>query len=217
MMSDALFRFRMLGTRVEIGWTAVLLMVWIATMTANAGWGRVILHTGVILGSILMHEQGHALAGRALGLRVHRIVLHGMGGLCQFDRAPRDREGLLTSLAGPLAGLGLAALSWGLILGTGGGTGAETIDDVLYLSLWINLIWSLFNLVPMYPLDGGQALFYGLRIGLGPGRKALEFTRWISMGTAAAVGLYSFLVWGLLIVPLIAAFSAYQSWKMGRP
>jgi stage IV sporulation protein FB len=213
-MSDAIFRFRMLGTPVEVGWTAALLMIWIAT-TMEESWDRVLVSTAVILVSILVHEQGHALAGRAFGLGVQRIVLHGLGGLCQFERAPADREGLVTSLAGPAAGLLLAAACWGALLGLEGGDSPSIAVDFLAQGMWINLIWSLFNLLPMFPLDGGQSLLYGSRLAVGPGSLSLSITRWVSLLTAALVGLWG-LAMGMLLVPLIAAYSAWQAWQLGR-
>ena len=69
----------------------------------------------------------------------------------------------------------------------------------------------------MFPLDGGQAVFYGCRLLLGPGTLALEITRWSSLVTAALVGVGGYLYLDSLFIPVIAAFSAYQSWQLGRP
>ena len=214
-MSSALLRFRMFGTPVEMGWTAALLSLWIATMMSGAGWALIAIHCALIFFSILIHEQGHAIAGRLQGMRVERIVLHGMGGLCEFDRAPQSRQGLITALAGPAAGLALAAMCWVLLLLLG-----HRLPDIVVLTLaqcvWINWVWSLFNLVPMFPLDGGQALLHGTRLAMGRSRKAIEVTKWVSLGTSILVGIWGYWVWDSTFILIIALLSAVQSWQLGR-
>jgi membrane-associated protease RseP (regulator of RpoE activity) len=129
--------------------------------------------------SILVHELGHALTMRRLGLRPW-IVLHGMGGLAGYDtaqlhgsRASGWVHQVLISAAGPGAGFLLALVVAGIVKATGHSVdvsfgapygvwvGAEGISepalDVLVNSLlFISVIWGLVNLLPVYPLDGGQ-------------------------------------------------------------
>ena len=214
-MNSALFQFRMLGTPVEMGWTAALLIVWIASMMSGAGWTMISIHCALIFFSVLIHEQGHAIAGRLQGMRVERIVLHGMGGFCQFDRAPQSRQGLITSLAGPAAGFALAAACW-LLLALLGHRLPELVVLTLAQGVWINVVWSVFNLVPMFPMDGGQALLHGTRLAMGRNRKAIAVTKWVSLITSVVVALWGFLVWNSTFVLVIALLSAVQSWQLGR-
>lgn len=107
--------------------------------------------------SILWHELGHAVALRAFGHR-STILIHGFGGLTASTDAidMEDSQSIVVSLAGPIAGvvLGLGALA---VLK---GDFELSPDQHLFwtLAVWINLVWSLANLAPVLPLDGGHVM-----------------------------------------------------------
>lgn len=135
---------------------------------------RVILHTVVwtacVFVSIVLHELGHALAGRRFGATPY-VVLHAIGGMTHLPgrRLARGRS-ILVSLAGP--GVGLAV--WALVRAVGArlGPGPYDLTDPIILAvlmavdalMFINGLWSIFNLLPILPLDGGHVL----RDALGP-------------------------------------------------
>jgi Zn-dependent protease len=123
--------------------------------------------------SILVHEFGHVLMSRAFGRPGH-IVLYAMGGLA-ISNAGRTRwQQIAVSLAGPGAGfvffavilLVLALYSpedalaapYRILLGRG--LGLRELNPYLRTLivdlLWINLYWGVFNLLPIWPLDGGM-------------------------------------------------------------
>jgi Zn-dependent protease len=116
----------------------------------------------VVFVSVLVHELGHAMAFRHFA-QEPRVVLTGMGGLT-YGSAPFQsrREDIITSLAGPLTGLvvlGLPAyfLKQGLDFDSN-----QLIAQIVYDLYFVSFIWSLINLAPVLPLDGGhivQALF----------------------------------------------------------
>ena len=135
--------------------------------------------------SVLGHELGHALAARSMGATAS-ITLAGLGGLTRSTRAqPLGRgESALLSAAGPLAGilLGLPVLyalrtldwpSW-----TNGGFALRS-------AAFTTLGWSVLNLLPMLPLDGGHLLELSL-----PGTPAARrrLAAQLSIGIAAAAG-----------------------------
>jgi stage IV sporulation protein FB len=110
---------------------------------------------GLLLAACLLcaHEAAHALAARALGLRLLEIELAPFGGVAQIEdveRAPA-REALVAA-AGPLCNLGLAAL--------GGLFAYCAPQSAPHLAGFIaaNLVLCFFNLLPAYPLDGGRLL-----------------------------------------------------------
>lgn len=130
--------------------------------------------------AILVHELGHALVIRAYGFRPW-ITLHGLGGLASYDPAGNyDSKGsgplrqILISAAGPGAGLVLGAVVVGLVavfsrkligFEFGGSYGIDITSipiksPLLRLFVWyllfISIIWGIVNLLPVYPLDGGQ-------------------------------------------------------------
>lgn len=120
----------------------------------------------VVVVSVLVHELGHALAGRAFGLRP-RIDLHGLGGTTSWAVTAEDLEArrgrlsplrrVVVSLAGPVAGLAVGALV-AVYLKLGPAPSSELAQAVLGFALEVNIGWSVFNLLPLLPLDGGQVL-----------------------------------------------------------
>ena len=187
----------------------------------------------VMFVSILVHELGHAAAIRVFG-QVPRIVLYMMGGLAITEAAPFTgrrarialREQILISLAGPGAGFLLATLAVTWIYALGGEFRLEPAQPPFFFSyalplgtgralhmliealLWVNIVWGLINLLPVYPLDGGQIA-----------RQLCElsnpwngFTQclWLSIITAGAVAAAGFVYldsWfmGLLFISLAAS------------
>ncbi len=112
--------------------------------------------------SIACHELGHALSARRFGAQVHGILLHVYGGLTVFHGGLPARESMLVSLAGPAVNLGLAALTFGAARLTGFWSAPVTSElgavllALVHLVVWANTIWGIFNLLPIWPLDGGQ-------------------------------------------------------------
>lgn len=121
----------------------------------SASWGARALLAIVLLASVLWHELGHALAAKALGLRVSGIYLH----LLPFAYVQRGtpREELRVALSGPAASL-LSACALALgpdRLSLDPGSWAER---PIGFALLVNAAMGLVNLVPAQPLDGGRAL-----------------------------------------------------------
>lgn len=133
-----------------------------------------------VLVSVVAHELGHALVARCFGVEP-QVMLYGLGGVTRMLGAPLNRwQGILVSLGGPAAGLAfwlLASLVWFRIALPP----TSLAVAAAYFLVFINLNWTLFNLLPVLPLDGGQVL----RNALGPAR--LLWTRVIGGVVAAAV------------------------------
>jgi Zn-dependent protease len=146
--------------------------------------------------SILVHELGHALAFRAYGQQ-STIQLYGFGGLTTGARLSPGRS-IVVSLAGPLSGI--------LILGVPAVVLEQTmsLDDpfwveVVALTVWVNVFWSLVNLLPILPLDGGNVTMSTLH--LITGRDQERATRIVSIvvaGVGALVALSAGFVFGAL-------------------
>ncbi|HEU5084046.1 MAG TPA: M50 family metallopeptidase, partial [Acidimicrobiales bacterium] len=157
--------FHVLGIPVRIEplfWIVAVLLGY------NLGDARLIITwVGVVVVSVLVHELGHAIALKLFG-QTSAIVLHGFGGLTFSQRRLDRAQSIAVSVAGPIAALvllGLPALwlrdsDWGVeksfdwVLG-GQGFG---IWPVLYFAAWVNVWWSLANLLPIRPLDGGNVV-----------------------------------------------------------
>jgi stage IV sporulation protein FB len=107
---------------------------------------------------ILIHESGHALMAKVLGMRGITITLAALGGFCTYGGILVPRTQLFISLAGPAANLITAAVMFFALPYAGG---LLNIDPVVGMAYHATLIFSIFlgifNLLPLFPLDGGQA------------------------------------------------------------
>lgn len=153
--------FDLFGTPVRVHplfWLLTVILGWSALESANPFLNLFLWVVAVFL-SILLHEFGHIWMGRAFGSDGY-IVLYSFGGLAIGSNDVRHRwQRILVSLAGPAIQLLLyAALRGGLQL-AGQAWLMRQPDGVLNFRdqlLAINLFWPLLNLLPVYPLDGGQ-------------------------------------------------------------
>src|SRR5262249_7946308 len=113
---------------------------------------------------VTLHEFGHALACRQVGAQANQIVLWPLGGIAFVNPPPRPGATLWSIAAGPLVNVALvpvllAIAAFNRSLRSAGGT--ATTSDVgllLHTIALINLGLLIFNLLPIYPLDGGQIL-----------------------------------------------------------
>lgn len=134
---------------------------WHILFLAFLAWGRGrdgVLMAACIPISILVHEFGHALVAKRFRLQP-QILLTAFGGLCGHQRAERDRDDALIIAAGPAAGLlfGGLALVVGMFVSL-----PQPFDQMLSYLVYINFFWSFVNLLPLWPLDGGQLYRLGL-------------------------------------------------------
>ena len=130
--------------------------------------------------SILIHELGHATAQRSFGGRP-TVTLTGFGGYTLGPVQPRGRS-LVVTLAGPAAGF-LAAVV-GVLLSQVV-AGPDLVDTAIEILIYVNILWGIFNLLPILPLDGGHvaADLFGLRNA-----------QYLSLAGAVALGLLGFLL-----------------------
>src|SRR5262249_58800220 len=109
--------------------------------------------------SFLVHEMGHVLMGRAFGSDGH-IVLYSFGGLAiGSNDLYRRWQRILVSAAGPGAELLLAALLWFAFLSPWAVLPFDPqtpLGLAVLMLLSVCLFWALFNLLPVWPLDGGM-------------------------------------------------------------
>jgi Zn-dependent protease len=140
-----------------------------------------------MLGSVLLHELGHATMAQTFGLGPVSIVLHGFGGITRHRGSRQPWKDFLVTIAGPAAGLILALVAFlAIALPL-----PELAQSVLWSLVGVNVFWSLFNLLPLFPLDGGQALFAGMRqVAPNQALPATFFTGLLGGGALAAAALW---------------------------
>lgn len=141
--------------------------------------------------SLLVHEFGHALVARHLR-HDPSIMLHTFGGLTSRSRTGRDVEEAAIVAMGPAAGLLLGLVVFGarqLLMMFG--IVSIPIEMVAYTLLYPCVVWNLLNLLPMWPLDGGQLFRLGAGRWLGPVRAA-RVTHMLSIAVIALLTIYTF-------------------------
>ncbi len=135
---------------------------------------------------VLAHELGHALACRSVGGRADRIVLWPLGGVAYVQPPPRPGAVLWSIAAGPLVNLVLALALTPVVMGLGL-VGLPHDPKHFIEALWgINVGLFCFNMLPVYPLDGGQVLHALLWYVIGRARSLLVVSV-IGMIAAAVV------------------------------
>ncbi len=173
----------LLGFPVELNLTFLLLLgVVLLWMGGLAG----LVVVAIAFGSVLLHELGHAVVARHLGVRVSGIELHFFGGAAKMIEMPRSaNHEIAIAAAGPAVSLVLA----GLGLGVGAITGSWLVSAIG----WINMTIALFNLIPALPMDGGRILRALLT-------RRLDFVR----ATDIAVGVARVVAVGFAVVGVAA-------------
>ncbi len=153
--------FRVAGIDVFLHWSWFLVAVYEVqvwrSMFSSPIWA-VLLYLGLFV-LVTMHEFGHALACRQVGGRAERIVLWPLGGIAFVSPPPRAGAMLWSIAAGPMVNLLLLPILTYAQHAAGRAGWVNTNVDAYLVLLWlwrINLMLLLFNLLPIYPLDGGQ-------------------------------------------------------------
>jgi Zn-dependent protease len=156
----------------------------------------------IAAGSVLLHELGHALMARHLGVPVVGIELHFFGGAAQMSDLPRSPDDeIAVAVAGPAVSFALAGIGHGLA----GITGLPA----LALFGWVNLMLAVFNLLPAFPSDGGRIL----RAWLARRRGLVSATELaVKVGRVVCVAL---VVLGLVVGSLQLVLVATVLWLMG--
>lgn len=184
--------------------------------------------------SIVIHELGHTFAMRYYGQGAS-IVLHGMGGLAIPQQNYYGGAGwtsnqqIIISLAGPLAGF-LFAMFIAIFVKVTGGlleirwlfsflpfpyaqylTGNTAINSLILDLLWINIFWGYINLLPVYPLDGGQVsrhVFLKMQPWNG-----VQTSLWVSVITGTLIAIASFVFLRSIYTAILFGMLAFQSYQ----
>ncbi len=183
---------------------------------------------------LILHELAHAVVGRFFGGGHPHVLISGLGGECCNPDARMTRfQGLLMTIAGPLSTLLLGLIAVAIIYVADGFDTDNTcaralayikgevprislniipvgimglLRSIIMVSFW----WTILNLIPIYPLDGGQIM-----CGLMDVRK---------MGTAHAVSIFSSILffltffilgwWLLSVFMLILLYINFRWWRL---
>lgn len=183
-MKGSLRFLTLAGIDIRLHFTFPLILIWGAIQWMGPYGPR-----GALFGALLMaalfacvalHEMGHALVARRLGIPVREIVLLPIGGIAFLGRNPRrPMDELLIAVAGPAVNVVIAAVLGVVMMVRGGftaafdsavragGPGEPSLTTALFWLLSSNVMLVLFNLVPAFPMDGGRILRALLGFGMG--------------------------------------------------
>jgi len=199
---------------------------------------HILLWIVAIFVSILIHELGHAFAMRFYGQR-SQIVLHGAGGLTIPEQIPwgggyanvalSPNQDILISMAGPGAGFLFAILVLIVTAAMGGtifftslfgiipfpivqfSSGGDIVNTLVLTLLWVNIFWGFINLMPVYPLDGGNIARY-LLLKADP-YDGVHKSLWLSVIAGAVVALAGFLLLKSTYMGFLFGLLAFQSYQ----
>ena len=186
------------GIDVLLHWSFFLLpliIVWLSmaqgeSISVSAIWVVLLI---IILASVLLHELGHGLAAKKLGIPILDIMLTPICGLARLERPPdTPRDEVLVSLAGPLANAVAAAILGVIALATGH---SLVIDEqvirssLLLTTFWVNVSLCVLNLLPVFPMDGGRILRAAMAMKMEPKTATLAAARLGQFVALLAIGL----------------------------
>jgi len=154
--------FRLFGFPVRVHplfWLTALVLGPTRLDVPDAG-ARILIWIGIVFVSILVHELGHAFAYRAFNCPGTEVWLYWFGGLAGGSSRPAGHwPNIIISLAGPGLQLLLCAAVYLSNEVTPWVFAAMPYTFFLYAWLIVvNLYWPIFNLLPVFPLDGGQVM-----------------------------------------------------------
>ena len=168
-----------------------------------------------LFGIVLMHEFGHALACRSVGGRADHILLWPLGGVAYVDPPARPGAMLWSIVAGPLVNALLIPV---LYFASRFALQLYEIDRIsedaakfIFMMKRINIGLLIFNMLPIYPLDGGQILRSLLWFVVG---KARSLSIASVIGLVGAVGLVALALFERSIwMGIMAFFAGSQAWR----
>jgi len=222
-MGGTIRLFKFSGIQVYLHFTWFLAAAYFLTQRANPYsspiWAA--YEYLALFAIVLVHEFGHALACRQTGGTANQIVLWPLGGIA-FVNPPRRPGAMLWSIAaGPLVNVVLVPVLWAIAMSLPDPdtVGPAFLDWYLLIQniWWINLLLLIFNLLPVYPLDGGQILRALLWFPLGEIR-SLQIASVVGLiggGALALLALLRLSFW----LGLLAAFilsQAFTGWRYAK-
>jgi Zn-dependent protease/CBS domain-containing protein len=210
---------RLSGIDVKVHWTFLLLLIFFGFRgyQSEQSLTGALVSIAVIVAlfvCVLLHEFGHSLVAKRLGIEVPDITLLPIGGVARLKALPeKPMDEVKIAIAGPLVNVVLAPmfLGVGALLGYGqlGSVNpllgrVDSAGEVLVYLGFLNIFLVVFNLIPAFPMDGGRVLRGLLATRLGAMR-ATDISSAVGQVFAVAFFLLG-LLGGNLILALIAVF-----------
>lgn len=212
--SFRLFRFKGIDVHLHWSWFIVAFYSVSVRLPNYAAPVWALLEYLTLFLVVTLHEFGHALACRQVGGKADQIVLWPLGGVAYVAPPPRPGATLWSIAAGPLVNVVLLPVFIGVTFALGRMGALEGNPDLrqfLRAIIVMDLSLLVFNLLPVFPLDGGQILRALLWFPLGRARSMKIATL---LGLVGGAGLVALAFWQQsLWLGLVAAFVLSQCWR----
>lgn len=222
-MKSSLSLGKIIGIKVSIHWTFLILLAWIIYVNYQVGassqqmvWS--VVYVIAIFVCVVLHEYGHALTARRFNIGTRDITLYPIGGIASLESIPKKpKEELLVAIAGPAVNVAIAILFFPFInlnevFDSAGFTqidGTNFLTSVVSVNIWL----VLFNMIPAFPMDGGRVFRALLALKL----ERVKATRIAAgLGQILAIGFMLFGLYSnpfLFIIGLFIYFSAQAEAK----
>lgn len=151
--------------------------------------------------SVVLHEFGHVITAQRMGVKVEGVTLMMLGGVSEMERIPETRlSEFKVSIIGPIVSFAIAGALFAL-------RAASLSPEVSFFAYWlarVNLVLGIFNLLPIFPLDGGRAFRSLLSTRMSASRATGVAVK-VAKGSAWVLGGLGILGFNLLLI-LIAFF-----------
>ena len=212
----SLHLFRIKGIDVYLHWSWFIVAVY--EIQARKGsyssvlWN--VLEYLALFVIVLLHEFGHAFACRSVGGTADNIMLWPLGGVAYVNPPQRPGATLWSIAAGPLVNVALAlplTAAWLMARSLEWRYSMPDVYRLILAILFTDIVLLVFNILPIYPLDGGQILRSLLWYPLGRARSLLVAS---FLGFFGVAGLLALALWEQSIWPgLIAAYAGMNCWN----
>lgn len=212
--TGGLYLGSILGTTIRVDLSFMMLLALFVMLGMSQRDARIemaLLWVPVIFASVLIHELAHAAMIAILGFGPSNISLSGMGGHTYKERDAAPWQNLLISIVGPLSSFALALLFLVLPFFVPFFRNDPMMVPLTALMVSANVLWGVFNFLPIFPLDGGSVLYHFFAM-FASTRTSFITTVWSSITVAAGI-LVLALFLRQFFIAIIAAMLLFQNWQ----
>lgn len=217
---------RIFGIDIMIDWSLFLIFGLIAwsfvgdfakqspQLLSWVHWFFAVLTAAIFISSILFHEMAHSLVARRFGIMVRGITLFFFGGVAQLDINKGFRHAkseFLIAIAGPLSSVFLAGIFYVLAILVG--FSSHFLGPLFFLVFtwlcYINIILAVFNMIPLFPMDGGRVFRSILWWKMKNLLKATKIAVNVSVVLTILLPIAAYFFWGGLFNAVLLAFVCF--------
>jgi Zn-dependent protease len=201
--------FRLFGFPVRVQWIFWVLCLILGMNYLQSGGPdgviKALIVAAIVFGSSLWHELGHAWARKKSGAPYSEIMLHGFGGVCSGPGSFTRGQSIFIAAAGPASSLALGFITFLAVIAAGDAD--PWVQFFAGWMLWVNIGWAILNLLPIFPLDGGQIL-----AGIA-GPRNLKLVLWVGLILSATLAVAGLLVTKQFFMAILFGMLAFGNWQ----